>query len=152
MTVEQWRTRPYTLGEAINHLLEQAFISFNGSAGASADAGFHSLPVNVWETPDAYHAALLMPGADEQSVSATVQDDTLVVEGELKLRPPEGGKVIWQEFGPAKFRRTLRLGAAIDASRVEAHYRDGILRLSLPKAESAKPRRIQVKVAAASGK
>ena len=59
---------------------------------------------------------------------------------------PEGARPVWQEFGPAKFRRSLRLGTAVDPSRVEAVFRNGLLLVTMPKAEHAKPRQIQVQV------
>ena len=116
------------------------------SGTGEGSAGFQSLPVNVWETPDGYQAALLAPGLDEQSINVTVHDDTLAIEGELKFNVPEGARPIWQEFGPSKFRRSLRLGAAVDPTRVEAIYRNGLLMVTMPKAEHAKPRQVRVQV------
>ena len=72
--------------------------------------------------------------------------DTLAIEGELTFQVPEGAKAVWQEFGPSKFRRSLRLGAAVDPTRVEAIYRNGLLLVTMPKAEHARPRQIQVQV------
>ena len=120
------------------------------SGGGTSSAGFQSLPVNVWETPEGYQAALLAPGLDEESINVTVHDDTLAIEGELKFNVPEGARPIWQEFGPSKFRRSLRLGAAVDPSRVEAIFRNGLLLVTMPKAEHAKPRQIQVQVGGAT--
>jgi HSP20 family protein len=80
----------------------------------------------------------------------TVHDDTLVIEGELEFQVPEGAKAVWQEFGPSKFRRSLRLGSAVDPARVEAIYKNGLLLVTMPKAEHAKPRQIQVKSGAAA--
>ena len=54
--------------------------------------------------------------------------------------------MIWQDFGPAKYRRSLRLGSAVDPAKVEALYQNGIVLVTLPKAEHAKPRQIQVQV------
>jgi HSP20 family molecular chaperone IbpA len=59
-----------------------------------------SLPVTIWETDDAFHAALMAPGLDEDSINVTVQEDTLSVEGELKFQPPEGARMIWQAVRP----------------------------------------------------
>src|SRR5215472_7185984 len=148
MAMDLWRTRPYAgfntpLRQWVDRVFDDAFA--RDSAGA---AGFHSLPVNVWETADGYQAALLAPGLDEQSINVTVHEDTLAIEGELKVSVPEGAKAVWQEFGPAKFRRSLRLGAAVDAAKVEAIYRNGLLLVTMPKAEHAKPRQIQVQVSA----
>jgi HSP20 family protein len=151
MSIELWRTRPYTnpLGQALDRLFEQTFVPY-GTAGLAdgGSTGYQSLPVNVWETEAAYHAALIAPGLDEQTIEVTFHEDTLAIEGTLAFQAPDGAKVVWQEFnpGPAKFRRSLRLGASVDASKVEAAYRNGWLVLTMPKAEYAKPRQIQVKV------
>jgi len=128
----------------VDRVFDEALARETGTDQGSA--GFQSLPVNVWETPDGYQAALLAPGLDEQSLNVTVHDDTLAIEGELKFNVPEGARAIWQEFGPSKFRRSLRLGAAVDPTRVEAIYRNGLLLVTMPKAEHAKPRQIQVQV------
>jgi HSP20 family protein len=128
-------------------MFEQAFAPFfRSSAADGGSTGFQSLPVNIWETSDAFHAALMAPGVDEQSINVTVHEDTLGIEGELKFQTPEGAQSIWQEFGPARFRRSLRLGSAVDPSRVEATYKNGILFVTMPKAEHARPRQVQVQL------
>src|SRR5438309_8462665 len=144
MAIDLWRTRPYTtmntpLRQWVDRVFDDAFAR-EGTQHSNGSAGYQSLPVNVWETPDGYQAALLAPGLDEQSINVTVHDDTLVIEGEMQFSVPEGAKPIWQEFGPTKFRRSLRLGTAVDPSRVEAIYRGGLLLVTMPKAEHAKPR------------
>jgi HSP20 family protein len=132
----------------VDRIFERAFIPVQGTLQGANGHG-QSMPANVWETPEAFYVTFLLPGADEESISATVQQNQLVVEGELKLLPPEGARWLWREFGPAHFRRAMRLGAAVDPAGVEATYRDGLLTLTLPKAESAKPRRIEVRVSKA---
>jgi len=150
MSTELWRARPYArdLQHIVDGLYEQAFAPFtssNSSDGGST--GFQSLPVNVWETDDAYLATLMAPGLDEHTINVTIHEETLAIEGMLGFEAPKGARaVVWQEFGPAKFRRSLRLGASIDASRVEALYHNGLLTLTMPKAEHSKPRQIQVQV------
>lgn len=149
MAIDLWRTRPYTsFNTPLRQWVDRVFDDAFAREGANSAAGFQSLPVNVWETADGYQAALLAPALDESSINVTVHDDTLVIEGELKFSVPEGAKPIWQEFGPSKFRRSLRLGAAVEPSRVEAIYRNGLLLVTMPKAEHAKPRQIQVQVGA----
>lgn len=149
MAIDLWRTRAYTtfntpLRQWVDRVFDEAFARDAQSSNGSA--GFQSLPVNVWETQDGYQAALLAPGLDESSISVTVHDDTLALEGELQFVVPEGAKPIWQEFGPSKFRRSLRLGSSVDPARVEAIYKNGLLLVTMPKAEHAKPRQIQVQV------
>jgi HSP20 family protein len=150
MSTELWRARPYArdLQHIVDGFYEQAFAPFtssNSSDGGST--GFQSLPVNVWETDDAYLATLMAPGLDEHTINVTIHEETLAIEGTLGFEAPKGARaVVWQEFGPAKFRRSLRLGASIDASKVEALYHNGLLTLTMPKAEHSKPRQIQVQV------
>jgi len=150
MAIDVWRTRPYTsfnapLRQWVDRVFDEA-LAREGGSNSGASAGFQSLPVNVWETPEGYQAALLAPGLDEQSINVTVHEDTLAIEGELTFSVPENAKPIWQEFGPSKFRRSLRLGTAVDPARVEAMYKNGLLLVTMPKAEHAKPRQIQVQV------
>jgi HSP20 family molecular chaperone IbpA len=157
MAIDLWRTRPYSssfntpLRQWVDRVFDEAFAREGNQAGNGSAAGFQSLPVNVWETPEGYQAALLAPGLDEESINVTVHEDTLAIEGELRFSVPENSKPIWQEFGPSKFRRSLRLGSAVDPARVEAMYKNGLLLVTMPKAEHAKPRQIQVQVGAASG-
>jgi HSP20 family protein len=150
MAIDVWRTRPYSsfntpLRQWVDRVFDDAFAR-EGAPASAGSAGFQSLPVNVWETPEGYQAALLAPGLDEESLNVTVHEDTLAIEGELSFSVPENSKPIWQEFGPSKFRRSLRLGSAVDAARVEAMYKNGLLLVTMPKAEHAKPRQIQVQV------
>ena len=157
MSIEFGRTRPYSnpLGQVLDRLFEQTFAPF--TAGGPADGGstgYQSLPVNVWETEGAYYAALMAPGLDEQTIEVTFHEDTLAIEGTLAFQAPDGAKVVWQEFnpGPARFRRSLRLGASVDASKVETVYRNGWLVLTMPKAEYARPRQIHVKMTSGDSK
>ena len=155
MAIDLWRTRPYTwsawnspISQMVDRVFEQTFAPLYTTPAASdgGGTGFSSLPVNIWETDDAYHAALLAPGVDEQSINVTVHEDTLAIEGELKFQAPEGAQMVWQEFTPVKFRRSLRLGSAVDPNQVEATYQNGILFVTMPKAEHARPRQVQVQL------
>jgi HSP20 family protein len=107
----------------------------------------------MFGTDEAYLATLMAPGLDEQTIKVTVHEDTLAIEGALAFEAPKGARaVVWQEFGPAKFRRSLRLGTSVDTSKVEALYRNGLLILTIPKAEHSKPRQIQVQVSSNEAK
>lgn len=150
MALELRRTRPMTSTpwtEAVDRFFDAFYTGQRANGGST---GYQSLPVNVWETPEGYQAALLAPSLDEQSITVTVHEDSLVIEGELRFETPDGAKAVWQEFypGPARFRRSLRLGASVDPEKVEALYRNGLLMVTLPKAEHARPRQIPVRVGA----
>jgi HSP20 family protein len=151
MAVDLWRTRPfmsYPAARVVDRLFEHAFAPFfagrDGGADSSGQTGVQTLPVTIWETGDALHAALMAPGLDESALTVTVQDDTLSVEGELKFQPPEGARMIWQEFGPARFRRSLRFGSPVNPDRAEAVYRNGLLLITMPKSQEARPRQVRV--------
>ena len=104
------------------------------------------------DTPEARTVRLLRVGEQVRHTLSDilargdVHDETLAIEGEFKFEVPQGAKPIWQEFAPARFRRSLRLGAAIDPAKVEAMYQNGVLVITMPKAEHAKPRQVQVQL------
>jgi HSP20 family protein len=154
MGIDLRRTRPSISGQMnrpADRLFEDAFTPFyggrDGGGTAGEQVGVQTLPVSIWETQDAFQAALMAPGLDENSITVTLQEDTLSIEGELTFQPPEGARLIWQEFAPSRFRRSLRFGTSVDRDRIEAVYRNGLLLITIPKAEEAKPRQVRVQLA-----
>jgi HSP20 family protein len=108
----------------------------------------HTLGVNVREEEDAYMLSALVPGLNADDLKIQVLDDVIRIEGEYKRSSPvdksDENSYLLHELPHGSFTRTLRLPAAIDAERVEAQITDGVLTLRLPKAESARPKRIKV--------
>ena len=102
----------------------------------------HTLGVNIHEEDDAYMLSALVPGLNAGELNIQVLDDVLRIEGEYKQ---DENQYLMQELPHGSFSRTLRLPAAIDANRVDAKITDGVLTLTLPKAESAKPKKIQTR-------
>lgn len=102
----------------------------------------HSLDINIHEEEDAYVLSALVPGLKAEDLNIQVLEDILRIEGEYKA---DESSYLVRELPTGVFSRTLRLPAAIDAEQVEARIADGILTLTLPKAESARPKRITVK-------
>jgi HSP20 family protein len=103
----------------------------------------HSLGVNIREEDEAYILAALVPGLKSEDLNIQVLDDVIRIEGEYKQ---DENQYLMQELPNGSFTRTLRLPAAIDANHVEAKIADGVLTLKLPKAESARPKKIKVTV------
>ena len=103
----------------------------------------HTLGINVREEDDAYILAALVPGLKSEDLNIQVLEDVLRIEGEYKA---DENAYLVRELPNGAFTRTLRLPAAIEADSVEAHIADGVLTLRLPKAESARPKKIQVQV------
>jgi HSP20 family protein len=104
-------------------------------------------PMNVWEDKEHLYMEAELPGIPMESLEIYVKDKELVLEGERKLTEPESASFHRRERGVGKFRRALRLPVDIQADKVEARLKDGVLTVTLPKAEKAKPRKIEVRCA-----
>jgi HSP20 family protein len=102
-----------------------------------------SLNVNVREEDESYILSALVPGLKADDLKIQVLENVVSIEGEFKADETE---FLLNELPQGFFQRTLRMPAAIDAEKVEAKISDGILTLTLPKAESARPRKIKVTV------
>ena len=100
-----------------------------------------ALGVNIREEDDAYVLSALVPGLKADELNIQVLEDVLRIEGEYKLDESE---YLLQELPHGSFKRTLRLPTAIEADHVEAKITDGVLTLKLPKAESARPKKINI--------
>lgn len=107
-----------------------------------------SFPViNVGATPDTIEVMALAPGLDPASLQLSIDRGLLVIAGERKSEVPEAGdnvSVYAQERFAGNFRRVVSLPDEADPGKVDATYRDGILRITVAKRESSKPRRIEV--------
>lgn len=126
-------------------LLDQAFSGTGSSIRAGARGGFPVL--NVGTTPTAIEVQALAPGLDLDKLDITVDRGLLVIAGERKSALPPAAErtgVYANERFAGPFRRVVSLPEDADAARVEATYRDGVLRISVAKRESSLPRRIEV--------
>jgi HSP20 family molecular chaperone IbpA len=118
--------------------------SFTPGYTSYGDTQRPTAAANVWEDADGYHVWLQVPGADLETIQITAQSGVLSVSGEVKADAPEGARAVHQEWQGAKFERTIRLGTAMDSEKAEATYKDGILKLHVPKAAHSRPRAIKV--------
>lgn len=101
--------------------------------------------LNVWETADAFHVEVEVPGYTQDQLNVAVTNKTqLLIQGERKAEEPGEGRWHRRERTQGRFQRVLELPAAVDADQVEAKLEAGLLQLTLPKAEESKPRRIAV--------
>ncbi|HEX2997643.1 MAG TPA: Hsp20/alpha crystallin family protein [Anaerolineales bacterium] len=102
-----------------------------------------TLGINVREEQDAYVLSALVPGIQAEELNIQVLDDVVRIEAEYKAEEQDGYLV--RELPNGSFTRSLRLPTPIDAEHVEADVTNGILTLTLPKAESARPKQIKIK-------
>ena len=109
--------------------------------------------VNVGTTADAVEIYAFVPGLDPASIEVSLDKGLLVISGERPSDLPQESEqvtVYADERFAGQFRRAISLPEDADASRVDAGYHDGILKVVVPKRESAKPRRIEVNATAAA--
>ena len=85
-----------------------------------------------------------MPGVDEKSVDITLEKELLTIYGRVEPEVPEKHSLAIAEYGVGDYRRTFTISSEIDRDHIEASVKDGVLKLVLPKAESAKTRKIPV--------
>ena len=110
--------------------------------GGATGAGFPAM--NLWEDEQALFVEAEVPGVTLNDLEVTVVGNELTVRGERRDTPTDGAAHHRRERGVGSFSRAIRLPADIDISKVAASMRDGVLTIQMPKAEAAKPRRIEV--------
>jgi HSP20 family protein len=103
--------------------------------------------LNVWEDGENFYAEAEMPGLALEDVEVTASGSELTISGERKWTEQPGVMHHLRERDFGKFSRTIRFAGEIDADRVQATLRNGVLTVTLPKAEHRKARRIAVKPA-----
>jgi len=126
-------------------LLDQVFPTPGSSIRSMAGAGFPVL--NVGTTPGTVEIQALAPGLDPAKLEITVDRGLLVIAGERASDLPKQGErasVYANERFSGRFRRVVSLPEDADAARVDASYRDGVLRITVARRESSLPRRIEV--------
>jgi HSP20 family protein len=146
-----------SLREAMDRLLEQSVISPRGAAGTAR--GAQTLPIDLWETSDSLVVRVPLPGVkpENDDVEISVDGNVLTIRARLPGAAGEGGeagegaggaeqRVRWiaREVPRGDAQRSIELPVAVDADRAAAHFSNGLLVLTLPKAQTARPRRINV--------
>lgn len=103
--------------------------------------------LDVVEEKDKFLVRCDLPGLRKEDVNVTLQDNYLTIKGEKKHEvETKEAKFFYRERLHGSFVRTVELPLNVDAKKIEAHFRDGVLHVSLPKTEEAKPKQIDVKV------
>lgn len=103
--------------------------------------------MDVVENDDGFLVSVDLPGVDRKDLEISVADNVLTIKGEKKDgREDKTGKVYRKETWEGTFQRTLSLPHGVDSGKIDAKMRDGVLAISLPKREEAKPKQIAVGV------
>jgi HSP20 family protein len=140
------RTNPFgeilSLRQAMDRLFEDSWVRPRN--GMLTDE--HSFALDVRTTPDAYEIEAALPGIKPENVDISVLGDTLTISatsGQETSQDEDGYS--YREIRRGSFSRTVSLPSGVNADAAAATFENGMLRLSIPKAEEAKPRQIQVK-------
>lgn len=134
-----------TLRDAMDSLLEGSYVrSPSGSSEAPQAAAYCRPRADAWETEDAIVVEIAVPGVSPEQVDVMLEKDVLAISGEYSA-PAEERDWLLRERPCGQFMRRFAINVPVDVDNVDATYHDGLLRLSLPKSEAVKPRRIDVK-------
>jgi len=100
--------------------------------------------VDIYEDAGGITLIADMPGVSRDRLDVRLDGDNLSIEGRVELEAPTGMRALWAEVNVPRFRRTFTLSRELDAQRIEANLKDGVLTLRVPKQAQAQPRRIAV--------
>ena len=101
--------------------------------------------VDILETKNDLRLFAEMPGVDQNSISVTIDQGVLTIQGNVDTTPIEGFELEYKEYDVGDYQRTFTLTDTVDQEKISANYNNGVLELILPKAEQAKPKKIEVK-------
>ena len=140
-----WRTRAPNLWDGVFNVRNEV----DRLLGRRGETGPLFPVVDVRESTDELVLQAELPGLHSEDVSVSVENGVLTISGEKKQEIEEGQegseyRLIERRYG--RFERSFTLPRSVDAGKVEAEFANGVLSVTLPKAEAAKPRRIEVQV------
>jgi HSP20 family protein len=150
MSVVRWR--PFddmlTLREAMDRLFEDSVVR---PARRARRAELAQLPVNVWEDEDSLHVVARVPGLQADDIDITISGDVLTIRGRFPSDAERDEAKDWSwhlnELWYGPFERTIALTTKVQPDKAEAVFTNGVLHLSIARAEEVKPKAIKVKVA-----
>lgn len=106
------------------------------------------VPLDAFRRGDRFVVSVDLPGVDPSSIDLQVEKNVLTLSAERRWQPAEGDEVVVTERPQGSFTRRLFLGEGLDTERISASYENGVLVVTVPVAESAKPRRVEISVGA----
>ena len=105
----------------------------------------HTPPIDIHEGPEGLVLEADLPGVSESQLTIQLEDNVLSLLAKVDAPAPEGARVLHEEYRPGDFYRSFILSDEVERSKISAELKHGVLKLTLPKAERAKTRRIEIK-------
>lgn len=132
--------------DELRRQMNRLFFDFESGLPFAADGGSDAWPpVTLQDTGAALVVRADVPGLDVKALELNVDENTVTLKGEREDKAPEGYTVHRKERTPYRFTRSFALPAKVDAEKVEAEVKNGVLTVTLPKAKEAQPRQISVR-------
>jgi HSP20 family protein len=117
---------------------------FEMTTDPSSNSTVQPLPLQAWETPDAYTVRILIAGIDRNSLTIEATAQQISVKGKTRFVPPDNAQLRIGEFADREFQRSLKFSRPIKTEAVTADYTDGVLTLTLPKTDAARVVKVQI--------
>jgi HSP20 family protein len=111
-----------------------------------------SVPIDVYRRGDQFHIHLDLPGVDPNAIELTVEQNVLTIKADRHFELRENDEILVSERPQGAFTRQLMLAESLESDKLEATYDQGVLSITIPVAEHAKPRRVQVSSTGASSR
>jgi HSP20 family molecular chaperone IbpA len=127
--------------------MDQSAQRQEGGAETTRGATVYRPIADIVERQDGVVVQIEMPGVPSGDVEISVERRVLTVRGRGRVTAPNGYRLVYAEYGEGDYERSFTLSQDIDEARIAAEMRNGVLTLTLPRAEAAKPRKIEVKTA-----
>ena len=140
-----WHRDPFSEMDRLRREMDSIYSAFVEGRGSIPAAGVFP-PLNMSEDDHNLYVRAELPGVAPENIDITTKQNNLIIQGERKIAA-EGEKVSYhrKERDAGNFRRIISLPTPVDANKVTAIFKNGVLTVTLPKAEEAKPRQISVK-------
>jgi len=134
----------YTLQQRLNRLLEETFLPLGAEPFSIAA---WSPSCDIYETENEIVVKAEIPGVKKEDVKLSMQDSVLTLSGERKFEEEtKKENYVRVERGYGSFTRSFTLPPSVDAKKISAEFKDGLLEVKLPKSEQAKPKEVEIKV------
>ncbi|MBD3382843.1 MAG: Hsp20 family protein [candidate division Zixibacteria bacterium] len=145
MTLIRWR--PYRSMESVQDEVNKVFDSFFGTPAMSGREDAWTPDVDIIEDKDSITVNVDIPGMKKDDIKVSVHDQSLTIRGERRYEKEDKDKNYHRtERMYGAFSRTFSLPSTVEGDRIKANYKDGVLKIELPKVEEVKPKEIPISV------